>query len=741
MQKLSFFSFYCFMIPLIINSSFNNSITDPVYALISRTTPTLSSQIELIYNPSFQDSFTLTQAPSKIQISGNSQISLAVGYNYYLTRYLNSSISWTGDNLNNLPKIIPQDLQEKTKNRTFKYTYYLNVCTFSYSMVWWDWPQWEKELDFMAMRGINMALAFTGQEYVYLETMKQLGINENEVLEEFFSGPAFMAWQRMGNIRRWGGPLRIDWINEQYKLQLLILKRMKELGMKSILPAFSGFVPKSLKEKFPEANINPAERWNGFPDNYTMVYMVEPTDPLFQTIAKRFTDNLQKFFGPSDHLYNGDQFNEVDPSTNKTEYLKSAGKAMIEGLKESDPDAVWVLQGWLFAYSPFWKDVSLIEAYLSGVEKEDLIVLDLYSEVKPIYDKTSSYFNKPYIWNELHDFGGNMGLYGKVSTVMTQPFAALNSPNSSIIGVGITMEGIFQNMIVYDLLLDVAWMEKPRDIMEWTEEYIRSRYGLLDEDSKEAWRLLVNSVYNCDDGRRDVTTSYIEKRPTFAFENNIYYNMCSVVEAGKKLVKTARNLNEKCTDGLLFDVVDVLRQALSDLFTSLFHKKLIVSVENKDLNLFMETRIKMIDIIDDLDALLGTRKEFLLGKWLEDAEKWGKNNENDIKHYRLNAKNQLTMWGPASNINDYASKQWNGLMKSYYLIRWKRFFEEIYQALVEDKEFNQKEYDDVIGKFEIEWNYELEDKYLTKPLGNSIEISELIYEKYDKDLKTFCMGK
>ena len=620
--------FLCIIIPFVVSSS---HITDSVYELIKRVTPDLVQKISLLHTPSDVDSFTISPSNNQVVISGNSQISLAVAFNYYLTKFLNSSISWTGDNLANIPTVIPLDFEPISKTRTFKFTYYFNVCTFSYSTVWWDWPRWERELDFMAMRGVNMALAFNGQEYVYLETMKQLNISENEVLEEYFTGPAFLAWQRMGNIRGWGGPLRKSWIEDQFKLQLQILARMRELGIKAILPAFSGFVPKSVTVKFPEVNITQAEAWNGFPENLTKVYMIEPTDPLFRQIAKRFTDNLQKFFGMTDHLYNGDQFNEVDPASNTTEYLKSAGEAMIGGLKESDPKAIWVLQGWLFAYSPFWKNANLIEAYLSGVNKEDLIVLDLYSEVKPAYNRTNSYFGKPYIWNELHDFGGNMGLYGKMPTIMTEPFSALREENSSLIGIGITMEGIYQNMIVYDLVFDVAWMDQPRDLLEWTEEFIRSRYGVVNKEIMEAWSLLVESVYSCNDARRDVTGSYIEKRPTMNFQNNIYYDKCAVVEAARKLIQAADEMGSKSTEGMKFDMVDVLRQGLSDLFTTIYHTDFLIAVQNKDLNLLIETSIQMVEIIDDLDVLLGTRQEFLLGKWLEDAEKWAKNNQSDFK--------------------------------------------------------------------------------------------------------------
>jgi hypothetical protein len=31
---------------------------------------------------------------------------------------------------------------------------------------------------------------------------------------------------------------------------------------------------------------------------------------------------------------------------------------------------------------------------------------------------------------------------------------------------------------------------------------------------------------------------------------------------------------------------------------------------------------------------------------------------------------QVTLWGPDGNINDYASKQWSGLVKDYHMGRW-----------------------------------------------------------------------
>ena len=41
-------------------------------------------------------------------------------------------------------------------------------------MSFWDWPRWEKELDWMALNGVNLLLAPLGNEMVWYNVMKKL---------------------------------------------------------------------------------------------------------------------------------------------------------------------------------------------------------------------------------------------------------------------------------------------------------------------------------------------------------------------------------------------------------------------------------------------------------------------------------------------------------------------------------------------------------------------------------------
>ena len=46
--------------------------------------------------------------------------------------------------------------------------YVLSEDTFA----WWDWKRWEKEIDWMALQGINLPLAFTGQEAIWQKVFR-----------------------------------------------------------------------------------------------------------------------------------------------------------------------------------------------------------------------------------------------------------------------------------------------------------------------------------------------------------------------------------------------------------------------------------------------------------------------------------------------------------------------------------------------------------------------------------------
>ena len=60
-------------------------------------------------------------------------------------------------------------------------------------MAFWNWTRWQQEIDWMAMNGVNLPLAFAAQESIWQMVYKQLGLTREE-LDQHFAGPAFLAW-------------------------------------------------------------------------------------------------------------------------------------------------------------------------------------------------------------------------------------------------------------------------------------------------------------------------------------------------------------------------------------------------------------------------------------------------------------------------------------------------------------------------------------------------------------------
>lgn len=61
------------------------------------------------------------------------------------------------------------------------WSYFMNVCTHSYSLVWYNWAQWEALIDWMALHGINNVLAMTGQEEMQYKVFTALGLNDTTI--------------------------------------------------------------------------------------------------------------------------------------------------------------------------------------------------------------------------------------------------------------------------------------------------------------------------------------------------------------------------------------------------------------------------------------------------------------------------------------------------------------------------------------------------------------------------------
>lgn len=126
------------------------------------------------------DSYELLQKGKKVLIRGNNANSMAVGLNRYIQQYCLANVSWYDFNPVELPKTMPKVPEKVSGKAEVPIRFFLNYCTFGYTMPWWKWPQWERFIDWMALNGVNMPLAITGQEAVWQKVWRKYGMTEIE---------------------------------------------------------------------------------------------------------------------------------------------------------------------------------------------------------------------------------------------------------------------------------------------------------------------------------------------------------------------------------------------------------------------------------------------------------------------------------------------------------------------------------------------------------------------------------
>lgn len=721
----------CLAITLIVIAARAQTAEQESAQLIKRIVPAHARHFktEVAANASNTDYFEVESRNGEIVLRGNNGVSIASALYYYLTEYCHCQVTWNGTNLK-LPATLPRVPAKVTRTTPYQLRYYLNYCTFNYSMSWWDWPRWEKEIDWMALHGINMPLAITGEEYTWYLVYKDLGFTDDE-LKGFFTGPAYFGWFWMGNMDAWGGPLPMQWMKSHMELQKKILQRQRALGMKPVLPAFTGHVPATFKNKFPDAKLKTTNWHNGFDDTY----ILDSEDPMFAQIGRIFLQKQTELLG-TDHYYSADTFNENEPPSDDPDYLGKLSARIYDGMRQADSSAVWVMQGWLF-YSDrkFWRQPQ-VEALLKTVPDDNMIILDLATEIEPVWKRTKAFYGKPWIWNMLNNFGANTNLFGRMEEAAQGPALARKDPASGkMTGIGLTMEGIEQNPVLYELLTANTWRTGPVRLNEWLPQYVRNRYGKTSKYALKAWDILRNTVYTvpADKYIRDGAESIIQARPTLDstarwVNTRLNYHPKDLLPAWEALVQAAPEL--KNSDGYAFDLVDVTRQVLANYALRL-QRMTVSAYHKKDIAGFGKYSRQFIGLIDDMDALLATREDFLLGRWIRDARNCGLTS-SEKSLYEMNARNLITLWGDKNcPLNEYACRQWSGLLSDFYKPRWQQFFSQLELEMQGRDKFSQADFNKQIKEWEWQWVNARKD-YPVSVKGNSIVQSKELFARYWK---------
>lgn len=700
---------------------------DDVAAFKGLTTRLLGSQASQVKGellPGAKDRFEVESQGGKIVIRGNNANSMAVGLNHYLRYHVKTNISWYVNNPVQLPKALPPVTTKVARDARCENRFFLNYCTFGYTMPWWQWRDWEHLIDWMALNGVTMPLAITGQEAIWYKVWKDFGLTDDQI-RSYFTGPAHLPWHRMANLDYWGGPLPHSWLDHQLALQKKIVARERELNMTPVLPAFAGHVPAAIKSKYPDAKISKLGFWGGFHDKYRS-HFLDPLDPLFTKIQKAFLEEQTKLFG-TDHIYGTDPFNEITPPSWEPEYLAKVGKTIYDSMAAVDPQAQWLQMTWVFYFDrKHWTD-ERIQAMVRSVPQDKMILLDYYCENQEVWKMTEKFFGQPYLWCYLGNFGGNSMLVGNLAEVEKRIENTFTNGGDKVWGIGSTLESFDCNPVMYEYLFEKAWTTGPTDLAKWMADYGASRDG--DTPAvRQAWESLFEKVYVTPAklGQGTLTNA----RPWFKGQGHWTTNP-GIKYSNKDLLGILEKLLSSPLpgrDSYRHDVVNLCRQLLGnhflkmrDQFTAAYDKQDIAGAE--------KIANEMRELLRDLDTLLATRDDFMLGKWITDARAFGKD-AAEKDYYEQNARNLLTTWGEdGQSLNDYANRMWAGLIGTHYLPRWDLFFNESLAALRANRTLDQKEFNKKLIEMEGKW-VRTSAPQSAKPQGDSVEITKRLTAKY-----------
>lgn len=680
---------------------------------------------DLLPNDTIQnDYFEIESVNGKIRITGNCTNSLATGLNHYLRYYCNTYVSWYAFDKVEMPQTLPPVPQKITITAKCETRFFLNYCTFGYTMPYWKWKDWERLIDWMALNGVNMPLAITGQEAIWYDVWKEMGLKDEEI-RSYFTGPAHLPWHRMSNVDYWQSPLPTYWIKQQKKLQKQIVNRERALGMTPVLPAFSGHVPAELKRLYPNASISQMSQWGGYDEKYRS-HFIEPMDPLFTQIQKNYLEKQTKLYG-TDHIYGIDPFNEVDSPNWNEEFLRTVSDKIFRSIESVDSLARWIQMTWMFYHSKEKWSQPRIEAFLNSVPDNKLVLLDYYCDSVEIWRETEQYYGKPYVWCYLGNFGGNSMLAGNIDDVSYKLDRLFIEGGKNVNGIGATLEGFDVNPLMYEFVLEKAWNHSITN-SEWVRKWALRRGGQDNNEILNAWDNLYKKIYvhHATAGQSVLMNARPKLEGTDSWNTypDIHYDNKELWSIWHQLL-SAKEVNSA---GYRFDVINIGRQVLGNLFSD-FRVSFTQCYYQKDIEGMNKWALQMDELLEDVDRLLSCEISFSIGKWIKDARDWG-NSRKEKDYYEQNARCILTTWGQkATQLNDYANRGWGGLTNSYYRKRWNIFTKYVIDEVLQGRAVDEKHFYNKITEFEYQWTLQ-KDLFPELSGEDPVKIANMLYIKY-----------
>ncbi len=211
--------------------------------------------------------------------------------------------------------------------------------------------------------------------------------------------------------------------------------------------------------------------------------------------------------------------------------------------------------------------------------------------------------------------------------------------------------------------------------------------------------------------------------------------MSNVIPAWKALLQAAASdTTLATTDSFRHDLVDVTRQALSDEMTKAYLSFITLYHAPATTTQALQAQgNQVLQLLRDMDQILGTQRDFLLGRWINQAKSLAKT-ISDLQYFEYQARNQITKWGVGDTLNDYARKEWSGLVGEYYFGRWTIWIDHVLKAHAAKIPLDERKTNDAIRVFEEEWALKRNVFPITEA-NDTIVVSKALFTRYGCKVK------
>ena len=585
--------------------------------------------------------------------------------------------------------------------------YALNDTEDGYVGAYRDFDAWERLVDVLAYHGYNQIFVPVGIELAYVRTLQRFGYSLAEALA-WVPLPGRQAWWLLQNMDSFAAGFNEELMMARAELGRRVVERIRELGLSPVLPGCAGMVPRNFGTRVRGAYAVPQGLWNGI----EQPAWLDPTGVVFREYAATFYSELEASVGAAD-LYKMDLFHEGGAPGEVN--VADAVRAVAGALRQAHPEATWAMLGWLDNPTP-----EMIE----GADLDRTLVVDGVSDRYPGLNREVQWPGAAYLFGSIWNFGGHTSIGAWTDVWIEEFWSWRNKPDSFLRGIAYIPEASGGYPFAFDAFSRLPWESGPVALPEQGVAFADRHYGVSDDHAREAWRIIAdvahrraNEPFSCThEGLFISPPSLTRSRGSNWQPTQAAFDRFRFARALPELLAVSAEVRQK--PPFAEDVVEVARQVMSDASRD-WLPQIRKAFEAADVELFDQLTGRWLDAIDRLDALMGSVRHTLMGAWEADALA-GLGRFADPASVIEDLRGLVTYWGGDGTLLEYANREWNGLLATYYRPRWVLFFNDLRRFLTHGAQIPKRDW----VRFAEEWSADTSIIHSAEPCGDPVGLAE-----------------